>query len=103
MKLTHYFTGFFAESDYDDRLHDFLNQYRHKFPGLDYLHIELSEGEPTVTVTESPSGHGLRISVSRLSPDSPLADYEMMIGLRNLLDNAVASHLQKTNPAAERL
>lgn len=97
MKITCHTTGIFADAAIQEGLPLFLEQYREKFPGLSYLHLEL--GGAIADPGQEPwhyygDGRCLKIQLTKGNRTQLPSPFEIYTELRAVFDRAVEIHLQ---------
>lgn len=99
MKITFYATGFLNKPEYVSGMDLFLQQYEEKFPGLQYLHLELEQFVETTKDKDryqslySQDEKGLKIRIAKCCK-TRLTPFELFNDLRTIFDNAVEEHLK---------
>lgn len=101
MKITYNTAGFLNDGSYQKALPFFLQQYNDRFPGIEYLHLELKgadEGPDENSSSEqfyySSSGNMLKIQVVKQTGKTKPTSYEVLSELRDVFDAGVEEHLK---------
>lgn len=101
MKITSNTSGFLSEISYNESLKFFLQQYDGRFPGIEYLHLELKEANKAQVennlnqpIYYSSNGTMLKIEVAIQTSSRKPTPYEVLSKLRNIFDAGVEEHLK---------